>query len=86
MEALLTAVQREMRAHGSADAAREGLIAALFAAAREPAARGPGAERAATPVPAHVERAMSGLLAAHGDSAAIVRVLQELADRDTRTP
>jgi hypothetical protein len=61
MEALLTAVQRETRAQGSADAAREQLIAALFVAAREPAPRGSGAEQPAS-------------------------ALQELVDRDSRTP
>lgn len=86
MEALLTAMQREARAQGPADAAREQLIAALFAAAREPASHGSGTERPASAVPAHVEHALSRLISAPGDPAAMVSTLQELADRNRRTP
>lgn len=86
MEALLTAMQRETRAQGPADAAREQLIAALFAAAREPAPHDSGTERPASAVPARVEHALSRLLSSPGDPAAAVSTLQELADRDSRTP
>jgi len=86
MDALLTAVQGEMQAQGPASAARERLIAALFAAAREPAAHGLAPDRPATAVPAHMQHALSRLLASHGDSAAIASTVQELAGRDSRTP
>lgn len=86
MEALLTAMQRETRAQGPADAAREQLIAALFAATREPASHGSGTERPASAVPAHVDHALSRLLSSPGDPAAAVSTLQELVDRDSRTP
>jgi hypothetical protein len=86
MEALLTAVQRETRAQGPADPARDRLVAALFAATRDPAPQAPSTELPATAVPAHMEQALSRLLAAHGDSAAIAHTLRELADRDSRAP
>jgi hypothetical protein len=86
MEALLTAVQRETRAQGPADAAREQLIAALFAAAWEPAPHGRGTERPASAVPAHVEQAFSRMRSSPGDPSAAASILQELMDRDSRTP
>jgi hypothetical protein len=86
MEALLVAWQREARAQGPADAAREQLIAALFAATREPASHSTVTDRPATAVPAHVEKGLAALFAAQGDSATMVKALQELMDRDGRTP
>jgi hypothetical protein len=86
MEGLLTAVQQETRAQGPADPARERLIAALFAAARTPVPQGSPTAWPAATVPAHVQHALSRLLASHGDPAAIASTLRELAGRDSRTP
>lgn len=86
MEALLTAVQRETQAQGPADPGREQLIAGLLATARAPAPTPSEADRPAAVVPAHMEHALSRLVAADGDSAVMVSVLQELADRNSRTP
>ncbi|WP_420127478.1 hypothetical protein [Longimicrobium sp.] len=86
MESLLLAFQRETRAQGPADPAREQLFARLLAAARAPAPAGSEVGRPAAAVPTYVEHALSRLLAADGDSAVMVSVLQELADRSRSTP
>lgn len=86
MDALVTVVKRESLAQGSADPARERLVAALLVAVREPAQHGPATEPPAAAVTARVEHVLLRLLAAQGDSAAMVSALQELANRDGRTP